>query len=379
MTDLNFELGQRLQEGSSHRNLKPIKSYGTRFVELEREGQVEKYLNFASNDYLGLSEQVMPVDFHSQPSSRLLSGNLLSLEQIESDIAKWMNKGSATIFSSGYTANLGMLSCLTKKGDLILADHAIHASLIDGMRLSSAKWKRFKHLDLEDLEKQLSETENQFENIWVVVEGLFSMDGDHFPLEQLLLLKSKYSFYIILDEAHSFGIYGEKGRGLAEATQQLDEIDVMMFNFSKALAMQGGVVVGPPNLKRYLINNCRSLIYTTATPWSSLQGLPNRLDQLKRADSSRASLKELCLYAQKLFEINIDRWSPILPIHLGDHELTHKVSQHLFSKGIYCPAILPPTVPQQKARLRVSLTACHKKEDIDFLFREISIALEGNS
>lgn len=378
MTELNKLLLERLENGSSHRALKPIVNYGTRFLEMEWDGQVRRVLNFASNDYLGLSEKNSPFDFHSQPSSRLLSGNLKSLEELELKLANFMSKKSAILLNSGYTANLGMLSSLANKGDLILADHAIHASLIDGMRLSSASWKRFKHNDIDDLERLLRKYHHEYSYIWVVVEGLFSMDGDIFPLESLVDLKKKYSFFVLLDEAHSFGVYGDQGKGLAHYFKVIEDIDVIMFNLSKALAMQGGVIVGPSNLKPYLVNRCRPLIYSTATPLSHLEILPERLSNLEQAKDNRTCLQDLCQHAQTLFGIKSSHWSPILPVATGHHEITQNLAAHLLQCGIFCPAILPPTVPEHQARLRVSLTALHQKSDIELLFHETQNFYKAN-
>jgi 8-amino-7-oxononanoate synthase len=377
LTDLKSLIHQRLEADGAHRTLKSIETYGTRTLNIKSGDQLTKTLNFASNDYLGLSEKKSSLNFKSQPSSRLLSGNLEVMEQLEIDLAQYVEKESATILSSGYTANLGMISSLANKGDLVLADYSIHASLIDGMRLSSAEWKRFKHNDLEDLEKRLSKYQRHYKSIWVIVEGLYSMDGDLAPLKELVALRQKYSFFIVLDEAHSFGVYGENGKGLASEMGVLEHIDVMMFNFSKSLAMQGGVIVGPSNLKEYLVNKCRPLIYSTATPWSNLELLPERLDLLKKADIQRGHLKDICLYAQELFQIKSSFWSPVIPIHIGEHALAQDIAAHLMNHGIYCPAILPPTVPENKARLRISLTALHQKNDLEILAREIKKMLKG--
>lgn len=373
MNPLNQYLLTRLDNSKTkHRTLKPIVRYNSRFLTLETEKGYKEVLNFASNDYLGLSNLIIETEVISQPSSRILGGNLLHLEHLENEFAEFMNKESATIFQSGYTANLGLLSCLPSDKDLILVDKSIHASLIDGMRLSKAKWKRFQHNNLNKLESILKEQRQNHEAVWVVVESIYSMDGDASFLKDLIQLKSKYSFYIILDEAHSFGIYGKEGRGLANEQGLINDIDIMTFNFSKALALQGGIVIGPLALKPFLVNKCRPLIYSTATPWSHLSSLPLKLSELRIADHNREKLKEVSFYTQEKFNIKKEQWSPIIPIIIGDHEQTKQLAQKLLDNGIFCPAILPPTVPEGEARLRISLNSDHRKEDIDKIYTIIT-------
>jgi len=354
----------------------PIRQYGSRYLQLQNKQGLKEVLNFASNDYLGLSAISADVELQAQPASRLLSGNLVALEQMEGELAEFMQKGSATILQSGFTANMGLLSCLAQKDDLILADRLVHASMIDGMRLSPAQWKRFRHADLDHLETLLKGHVKSHAAVWVVIESVFSMDGDIFPLAALLELKHKYGFYLILDEAHSFGVYGDEGRGLAQSMDLLAEIDLMTFNFSKALALQGGVILGPASLKNFLINHCRPLIYSTATPWSHLAALPMRLAELRLADAQRQHLKELCEYARELFKLPEQSWSPIVPLMIKDHVKTQQLAENLLEHGFYCPAILPPTVSKNEARLRLSINAMHQKGDIDQLYNCIQLFLK---
>ena len=369
MSHLDDILKNRLeQKGNTFRRLKPILQYRPRYLTIKNNGVIKHVLNFASNDYLGLSNLITDIEIESQPSSRLLGGNLLSLEQIENELAEFMSFESATILQSGYVANQGLLACLAMKGDLILADYSVHASLIDGMRLSHAEWKRFKHCDLSDLEGKIKKYKDQYEHIWVVAESLFSMDGDTFPMEGLIALKNQYNFSIVLDEAHGFGIYGEQGRGVAHQFKLSSKVDIMTFNFSKALALQGGVILGSQHLKPYLVNRCRPLIYSTATPWSHLATVPLKLAEVKIADDKRKHLEVLSRYAQQRLGLKLPMWSPIVPIELSDHEKTKQISQKLLEHNIFCPAILPPTVPENKARLRLSINSSHEKEDLDQLF-----------
>lgn len=368
MRDFQSWLSQRLEgAGGEHRVLRRVTNHGPRTIEVEGRS----LLNLSGNDYLSLSQQ----DFDSgplvsQPSSRLMGGNSMDVQNLESSLAQAMGREAALFYPSGYTANVGVMGSLPEEGDVVLLDRLCHASLIDGVRLGAARFERFRHLDMNHLERLLIKHEGRTR--WVMTESLFSMDGDLVPVERLLELKARHPFHLVVDEAHSMGVYGPKGHGWFAHHQALEAVDVLIFNFSKSLALQGGCVMGPSLLVDFLVRRSRPFIYTTATPASHLRGLRERWSALEKADVLREQLKQLSRELASRLELN-RAWSPIVPILIGPGEKALEVAAGLESAGILCPAILPPTVPEGKARLRVSLNASHRREDLERLLE----ALEG--
>ena len=360
---------ERFQEKGEHRKLRAFQAYGSRFL-TDENGRL--ILNFASNDYLGLSELNKEVLVKSQPSSRLLAGNTQKHLDLEHLLSDYLNRPASLTYPSGYTANMGVLSCLPERGDLILMDRLSHASLLDGARLSGAKIERFHHQDMNHLESLLKRHQTSHRVIWVVSEGLFSMDGDLCPIQDLIELKSKYGALLLIDEAHSMGLYGKSGRGWADDQNCLGQVDILTFNLSKAFALQGGVVSGSQQLITSLIRHSRQQIYTTATPLSHLELLPERLESLKSADSQRKKLQSLCESLSKLLKRN-GPWSPILPFHLDGAHQALDIAEELWKQKIYCPAILPPTVQPNTSRLRISLNATLSPEDLDTLSKSLGL------
>jgi 8-amino-7-oxononanoate synthase len=327
-----------------------------------QNGVERSFLNLASNDYLALSREKEMVEVSSQPSSRLLGGNSCEHTAFEELLAEAWGFGASLFYPTGYMANIGVLACLPQKGDLVLLDRLCHASLIDGVRLSRAEWKRYRHLDLEHLEAQLKAYSGSGQ-IWVVTESLFSMDGDLPNAQALAELKARYGFFLLVDEAHGVGVYGPQGRGWFAEQGVLEAVDIVTFNFSKSFALQGGVVLGSSNLKRHLVAHSRTQIFTTATPTSHWALLPKRLKLLQEAEASREHLKTLSLECATQLGLK-STFSPIVPYHVGEATRALELFEGLWEKGYYCPAILPPTVPEGGARLRLSLNASHQLEDI---------------
>ena len=348
--------------GGSHRQLRAIKSYDPRHITLMENGVERRFLNLASNDYLALSRQKEVVEVQSQPSSRLLGGNSEQHNALEELLAEAWGFPASLFYPTGYMANLGVLACLPQKGDLVLMDRLCHASLIDGVRLSRADWKRYQHLDLNHLESLLQKHQGSGQ-IWVVTESLFSMDGDLPEVLALLELKQKYGFFLVVDEAHGMGVFGPKGKGWFAQCGGLEAIDILTFNFSKSFALQGGVVMGSAALKRHLVAHSRTQIFTTATPFSHWALLPQRLTLLQNAEAQREHLSQLSLECSTRLGFK-HRISPIVPFVIGEAQQTLQCFESLWKQGFYCPAILPPTVPVGESRLRLSLNASHQMEDI---------------
>ena len=341
-----------------------------------RDGR--KMLNRSSNDYLGLSrdmqlrkefltwamEEYLPL---SSTSSRLLTGNYPVYTELEEALASAYGKESALVFNSGYHANVGILPALADKETLILADKLVHASLIDGIRLSGATYKRFRHQDYEQAEQILQASVRTYKRIILVTESIFSMDGDIADLHRLVRLKQEYpNVLLYVDEAHAIGVRGKTGLGIAEESGTLPDIDLLVGTFGKALASMGAFVACSRLLHDVLVNRMRPLIFSTALPplqvaWTSylFQLLPHMEERRKHLQRLSASVAQTL--QGKGGEISS---SHIIPYIVKDSENCLRLAEFLQRKGFYCLAIRPPTVPQGTARLRLSITADLDEENI---------------
>ena len=341
-----------------------------------RDGR--KMLNLSSNDYLGLSrdmqlrkefltwamEEYLPL---SSTSSRLLTGNYPVYTELEEALASAYGKESALVFNSGYHANVGILPALADKETLILADKLVHASLIDGIRLSGAAYKRFRHQDYEQAEQILQASVRTYKRIILVTESIFSMDGDIADLHRLVRLKQEYpNVLLYVDEAHAIGVRGKTGLGIAEESGTLPDIDLLVGTFGKALASMGAFVACSRLLHDVLVNRMRPIIFSTALPplqvaWTSylFQFLPHMEERRKHLQRLSASVAQAL--QGKGGEISS---SHIIPYIVKDSEDCLRLAEFLQRKGFYCLAIRPPTVPQGTARLRLSITADLDEENI---------------
>lgn len=341
-------------------------------------------LNLSSNDYLGLSSmpelreefyaklKTCPADEAyalSSSSSRLLTGNHPGYPELEQTLSKMYNNRSALVFNSGYHANIGILPALSTKKDLILCDKLNHASIIDGIRLADAEFKRYPHLDYGALEKLLEKNSSEYNNIFIISESVFSMDGDAADLRKLIDLKRKYNAFLIIDEAHSVGVFGDTGCGLAEEQGVLDEVDIIVGTFGKAFCSAGAYAIMDAAVRDYLINKMRPFIFTTALPpvvvnWSRFV-LNKTVDMKERR-------KHLFKISAKLRKgLNAVSDSQIIPLIVGENAAAVALSEKLRAAGILVFAIRPPTVPVGTARLRFSLTANLTEDDIDKILKVV--------
>jgi 8-amino-7-oxononanoate synthase len=317
-------------------------------------------IDFFSNDYLGISKDfeslgLTSLTFNGSTGSRLLSGNSVEAEDCERFIAQKFKTQSALVFNSGYDANIGVFSCVPQKGDTIIYDEFIHASIRDGIRLSLAKAYSFKHNDLEDLEKKIKQAEG---TIYIAVESIYSMNGDVVPLNELVNLCELYSCYIILDEAHSTGIYGTNGEGLAVYLGLEDRIFARIITFSKAYGFFGAAVLGTDELKDFLINFARSFIYSTALPKNYYQQLIKilSLDVSSRINQLRESIK--------LINPN-EFYSPIQIIRSNSLTQLIDLSNQFKQSGIYQRPIFSPTVPKGQECIRLCLHSFNTKVEVN--------------
>ncbi len=330
---------------------------------------------FCSNDYLGISRserfkkvvlEVLEKWGAGAPSSRSIAGSFLIHQELEEELSKLKGTERALLFSTGYMANLGILTTLVGEGDLILSDQFNHASIIDGARLSRAEVWVYKHRDMNHLEDLLKRSNHRRKLI--VSDSVFSMEGDIAPLRELKGLSDRYGAILVIDDAHGTGVLGKEGRGIAEHFDLLGQIDVQMGTLGKALGIMGAFVAGENVLVEYLLNRARTFMYTTSLPPVVVRMVKEALKVLKEEPWRREKLwKNTHLFREgvKRLGFKVLGETPIVPIVIGDDELTMKLSAALFEMGIYVQGIRPPTVPPGTSRLRFSISALHTESDIE--------------
>ncbi|NVK22188.1 MAG: 8-amino-7-oxononanoate synthase [Kangiellaceae bacterium] len=347
--------------------------------ELKVEGQ--GYLNFSSNDYLGLANHPKMIEAMQHAAkdygvgagaSHLIVGHSHHHHALEQELADFVGAERALLFSTGYMANFGVLTSLLDKQDLIVQDKLNHASLIDGGLASEAKMRRYAHNDTEALQRQLqsplsTDTNSTFETKLVVTDGVFSMDGDIAPLQSIHQVCQQTSAQLMVDDAHGFGVLGQQGKGTVSHCG-LPSCDIYMATLGKALGGFGAFVAGSSLLIESLIQFARSYIYTTAMPPAIAAANRMGLKLLQQEDWRREQLnKNIALFKQLAKQANLPLMqsdTAIQPILLKSNELVAKVSAELKQQGILALAIRPPTVPVNSARLRITLTAQHSEEQI---------------
>ncbi len=333
-------------------------------------------LNLASNDYLGLAgaeslkdAAVKAVQDYGcgAAASRLVTGNFKLYEQLEQELAEFHGYEDSMLFSSGYTANLAIMDAFAGKGSVVFSDKLNHASILDGIRMSGAKQVRYRHNDLEHLEKRMAAFRDAESRI-LITDTIFSMDGDLAEMEKIADLCEMHDVMLVVDEAHAEGVFGT-GRGLCRERGVSDRVDLHMGAFSKALGSLGGAVSGSSDLISYLRNKGRSFVFTTALP-PAVVGANLAALRLVSSDSSRGDKlleisRELKCFLESLGFSCGDSQSQIIPVILGENEKALKAQQLLRTEGLYVAAIRPPTVPPGTARLRISLRADLDRDDID--------------
>ena len=331
-----------------------------------------KMLNMSSNDYLGLaSNENLRQSFLQQyadnfpsftsSSSRLLTGNFPVYTDLEQLIAQRFQRESVLLFNSGYHANLGILPALTTTKSLILADKLVHASMIDGIRLSQCEFFRYRHNDYEHLKSLLEKNAGKFDRTFIVTESVFSMDGDVADLNYLAQLKTQFpNTYLYVDEAHAIGVYGKNGLGIAEQANVIADIDLLVGTFGKALASMGAYVVCDQILKECLINQMRPLIFSTALPPFNVAWTHFIFERLPQFSKERTHLEQLSAFLRQEVEHRtqiMPSQTCIVPYILGENDATLTKAKDLQEQGYYCLPIRPPTVPKDTSRIRLSLTA----------------------
>ena len=343
-----------------------------------------RMLNLSSNDYLGLaSERSLAEEFAdslhstssgggwlplSSSSSRLLTGNHEAYGALEERLAAMYGRESALVLSSGYHMNSGVLPALCDRKTLILADKLVHASLIDGIRLCEGRCVRFRHQDYAQVESILEKEAGAYERIFIVTESIFSMDGDLAPLQRLVEIKRRWpSVMLYVDEAHAVGVRGANGLGLAEECGCIGDIDLLCGTFGKALASVGAYVVCDRVIKEYLVNKMRTLIFTTALPPVNVAWSLFIMERLQRFGGRRVHLDRISSMLREAFALRgmqMPSGSHIIPMIIGSSADAVLRAEDMQRHGFYVLPIRPPTVPEGTSRLRFSLTAALKEEDI---------------
>jgi 8-amino-7-oxononanoate synthase len=335
-------------------------------------------LDFSSNDYLAYGKRIWPSvpACRSGTASRLLRGNDPIWDEVESALARWHGAEAALVFPSGYSANEGLLATVVEPGDWVASDQLNHASIIDGLRLSKADRYIFRHNDFADLEDGLKKAvRGTYRARFIVTESLFGMAGDRAPLAELAALASRYGANLIVDEAHATGCFGTTGSGLVDEAGLRSGILATVHTGGKALGVHGAYVAGPALLKDWLVNRCRHLIFTTALPPAIGQWWLHVLACVQKENNMRARLHRAAeIFRAMLQEHDIEAGGRdyIVPLVLGSDARAVEAAQHLHSAGLDIRAIRPPTVPEGRAGLRVSIHADHDDHMLDRAARALA-------
>ncbi len=371
----------------------PDKAYSVILATLEKEHRLrtippaprKSRIDLLSNDYLGLAAEAdkyadefrlrFPDAHFTSSASRLLSRANKYHNQLEKYL-EHLYRRPALLFNSGYHANVGIIQALAIPGTLFLADKLVHASVIDGMRLSGADFKRFPHNDMKKLQRLVKENHDAYDRIIVLTESIFSMDGDIAPLGKLADLKKQYpKVMLYLDEAHAFGVRGKRGLGLAEETGLIRQFDIIIGTLGKAAASAGAFAITSPEMKRYLINTARSLIFSTAISPAQAAWSIMMIEKIVELSDRRLHLRELSTNFVKELSRRLNFESPsetqIVPLIIGDAAEAVLMSEYLASKGFDALAIRRPTVAAGSERIRFSLNALLTQKDLDHLISAI--------
>ena len=337
-----------------------------------------KVLMLGSNNYLGLTTHPKVVEAAveavrkygtSSCGSRFLNGTLDLHRRLEERLAEFLRREAALVFSTGFQTNLGTISALVGKGDVVISDKWNHASIVDGARLSYGEFRRFRHNDMGDLEKVLKDCPEEAGKL-IVVDGLFSMEGDLSPLDEITKLAKRYGARVMVDDAHGLGVMGEHGRGTAEHFGVEDEIDLVMGTFSKSFASLGGVIAGDAYVIEYIQHHARSMIFSASMPPAAVAAVLASLEIIEKEPERR---KQLWKNARKMLhglkELGFDTGcsqTPVIPIVVGDMFKALEMWKRLFEAGVYVNVVLPPAVPPDRALLRTSYMATHTDKQLDF-------------
>lgn len=344
-------------------------------TEVDMEGH--HVLMFGSNAYTGLTGDQRVIDAAKRAldkygsgcaGSRFLNGTLDIHVQLEKELAEFVHKDATLCFSTGFSVNQGVLAQVVGKGDYIICDNRDHASIVDGRRLSFARQLHYKHNDMEDLERVLKALPQDAIKL-IVVDGVFSMEGDLAKLPEIVALKKKYNCSVMVDEAHGLGVFGKQGRGVCDHFGLTDEVDLIMGTFSKSLASIGGFIAGDADTINYLRHTCRTYIFSASNTPAATAAAMEALHILQQEPERLENLWEVTKYAlerfrEEGFEIG-DTESPIIPLYVRDIEKTFLVTKLAFDAGVFINPVIPPACAPQDTLVRFALMANHTKDEVD--------------
>lgn len=384
MKDLKKALADKKQQ---HRYRSRRINQGPQQIEMQIDGK--NIISFCSNDYLGLANHALikqamidGVKHYGvgSGSAHLINGHSKAHHQLEEELAEFTGYPRALLFSTGYMANLGLCQALLNKNDSVFEDRLNHASLIDGGLFSGARFQRYRHNDISDLQQKLSKVSDKAGETLVLSDGVFSMDGDIAKLPELSSLCKKTDSWLMVDDAHGFGTLGKTGRGcLQHFDLSSENVPIYMATLGKAIGTAGAFIAGSEELIETLIQQARTYVYTTATPAaiaeatrSSLKIIRSDNEQLHKLNSNIAYFKKCCQQNDLNIETSLTAIQPLL---IGEDEKTIKISQQLFEQGLLVTAIRPPTVAKGTSRLRITLSAEHHKNHIEQLITTLKKCL----
>lgn len=380
---------QRIDQGLSER--RSAGAYRSRTISENGSGREisvngRQYLNFSSNDYLGLSRDTAVIRAWQEGADRYgvgsagsghVTGFTSAHAQLEQELAEWLGYPRALMFISGYAANQAVIAALMQKGDFIFADKLSHASLMEASMQSDATLRRFQHNQPDSLAKLLSKSDGG--QALVVTEGVFSMDGDSAPLSALAEKSRQTGAWLMVDDAHGVGVCGEQGRGTCD--QQRIKPDLLVVTFGKAFGLSGAAVLCSESVAEYFIQFARHLIYSTSMPPAQACALRVALQQVRKGDDLREQLKHnVQLFRRGLVDTRLQLMasdSAIQPVIIGENQAALDLAQSLREQGIWASAIRPPTVPPGTARLRITLSAAHQEQDIQRLLEGFYAAIDA--
>lgn len=342
-----------------------------------------KVLMFGSNSYLGLTNHPKVIEEAVEATrkygtgcagSRFLNGTLDLHLALEKELAEFVGKEEAIIYSTGFQVNLGVVSCVTGRNDYILCDELDHASIVEGRRLSFSTAAKFKHNDMEDLERELQKCNPDSVKL-IVVDGVFSMEGDMANLPEIVRLKKKYNASIMVDEAHGLGVLGRQGRGTCDHFGVTDDVDLIMGTFSKSLAAIGGFIASDASVINYLRHNSRSYIFSASNTPAATAAARAALHIMKTEPERIQHLWDVTNYAltsfrQLGFEIG-NTSTPIIPLYVRDMDKTFQVTTMLFEEGVFVNPVVPPACSPNDTLIRFSLMATHTKEQVDIAIEKL--------
>lgn len=365
---------ESLKEDGVYRTL-PI-NYGACTNRINLNGK--EVVNLSSNNYLGLanhprvkraSMEALEKYGVGAGSVRTIVGNQDLLEDLEVLLAEFKKEEAVMCFQSGLNCNIGTIQAITSKGDLIISDELNHASIIDGVRLSRADKAIYKHSDMEDLERVLKEKREHYNNVLIITDGVFSMDGDLAPLKEIVALAKKYNCLTYVDDAHGSGVLGKSGRGTIDHFGLHGEIDFIVGTLSKAIGVIGGYVATKHNVKEWLLHRARPILFSTALPPAATAATIESVKMLMESEAYTEALWDNARYFKsKMQALGFDighSETPITPVMIGEESKTMTFSKLLLDNGVFVSGIVFPTVQKGKGRLRVMISASHTKEDLD--------------